>query len=230
VASPALLALRGQRLHEVRALLGLRPRRQLFRRQLAQPADAVNRAGVVVLTAHLEGYVEDLIVDVIDELDREAPATSDLPTVLLAEQVSGEFLAIAEIVDRAKRASRIEQLFRTRSALWLDPQLAQGRLSADTITGGLSNPGAKEIARVLGLLGMADVFANIQLPDGADPAKRINELIGIRNSIAHGGGATVSDQQVDEYVRSVEAVGDGLERAAAAHVHAICRTTSLPWP
>lgn len=97
------------------------------------------------------------------------------------------------------------------------------------VSGGLSNPGGKEIARVLGLLGMTDVFAGISLPDGADPEKRMNELVGIRNSIAHGGGAKVSDLQADEYLRSVEAVGEGLDLAGAGYVQLVCRTPTLPW-
>lgn len=230
MASPALETLRSQRLVEVRALLGLRPKRQLLRRHHNAVADAVNRACVVVLVAHLEGFVEDLVGDVIDELHSLGPATADLPTILLATHVVADVALIAEMTDRERRASKIEALFHAHSALWLDTRLARGRLSADSITADLSNPGGKEIARVLGLLGMTDVFANVQLPDGADCEKRMNEIVGIRNSIAHGGGGpAIGDPQTDEYVRSVEAVGEGLERAAAIHVQTICRTTSLPW-
>jgi len=131
--------------------------------------------------------------------------------------------------DRDKRAHRVATLFRGQSMLWLDPHLSRGALDANAITAGLSNPGAKEIGRVFGLLGMTSVFSSIELSDGADPEKRVNELVGIRNAIAHGGRPSVMDQQVDEYVSSVDAVGEGLERAAAAQVRAICRTAGLPW-
>jgi hypothetical protein len=230
VAAPALETLRSQRLGEIRALLSLRPKRQLLRRQRNNIADAVNRACVVVLVAHLEGFVEDLVGDVIDELDKLGPATVDVPTILLAAHVIGEVELIAEMTDRERRARKIEELFRTHSGMWLDTRLARGRLRATPIAADLSNPGGKEIARVLGLLGMRDVFASMVLPDGADPEKRMNELVGIRNSIAHGGGGpAIGDDQTDEYVRSVEAVGEGLERAAASHVQTICRSPSLPW-
>jgi hypothetical protein len=229
MAAPALDALRRQRLTEVTRLLGLRAKRQLLRRRTNAIADAVNRACVVVLVAHLEGYVEDLVGDIVDELDVQGPATEDVPRILLAAHVAPEVEAIADITDRVKRADRIDRLFQNHSRMWLESRIARGKLQAAVITSDLGNPGAKEIARVLGLLGMSNVFERMQLPDGADAEKRVNEIVGIRNSIAHGGDASVGDQQVTEYVRSVEAVGVGLERAAASYVQQICRTNALPW-
>ena len=227
--SQALTGLRSQRLSEVRTLLGLRPRRGLFARERNGAADAINRACAVVLVAHLEGFVEDLIGDVVDALDRLGPASGDIPTIFLATHVLSDVEQIARTTDPSVRASRIERLFLDHSPLWLETRIARGRLRAQVVSAGLSNPGGKEIARVLGLLGMTDVFANVILPDGADAEKRMNELVGIRNSIAHGGGAKVGDIQADEYVRSVEAVGEGLDLAAAAFIQTVCRTPTLPW-
>src|SRR4051812_6160054 len=69
VPSPALISLRESRLAEVRALLSLRPKRAPGNAVSVAAADAVNRASVVVLVAHLEGFVEDLIDDAIDALN-----------------------------------------------------------------------------------------------------------------------------------------------------------------
>ncbi len=167
MASSALLELREQRIPEVRSLLALRPTRQLSDASAVRGADAVNRASVVVLTAHLEGYVEDLVSDVVDELNRKQPVTADIPLVLLAEHVTKELDTIADMQDRDKRAHRVATLFRGQSMLWLDPHLSRGALDANAITAGLSNPGAKEIGRVFGLLGMTSVFSSIELSDGA---------------------------------------------------------------
>jgi RiboL-PSP-HEPN len=230
VASPALTSLRGSRLAEVRALLRLRPERVPGDRASVAAADAVNRASVVVLVAHVEGFIEDLIDDAIDLINSNTPATADVPLELLAMQVAPELNMIAQMQDVSKRASRTRDLFIAHAPLWLDANLAPGRLSAETIAANLDNPGAKQVARVLGFLGMSDVFANVQLPDAADPAKRLNEMVGVRNSIAHGGSPSVGDDQALAYVDSVEAIGDGLEHEVARHVQVLCRLQALPWP
>jgi hypothetical protein len=229
VASPALNALRESRLAEVRALLNLRPQRATRQAASVAAADAVNRACVVVLVAHVEGFVEALIDDAIDTLNSNAPATSDLPLELLAMHVAPELNAVAEIENVVKRASRTRELFVAHAPLWLEETLAPGRLSAAVIAANLDNPGAKQIGRVLGFLGMDDVFANVEMPDSADPSKRLNEMVGIRNSIAHGGSPAVGDEQVGVYVDSVEALGEGLDQEVARHVQALCRLPALPW-
>jgi hypothetical protein len=220
--SPALTTLRSQRIVEVRALLGLRPARGVKERIHTVAADAVNRAVVVVLTAHLEGFVEDLVGDIIDEIHALEPDVDRLPRELLAAQVLPEMRLIAEMHDPAKIVTRVDELFRASAPLWTVGDLAAGALSAVLVTGEMSNPGGKEISRLFGLLGMNDVFANVQLPDQADPEKRTNEIVGIRNSVAHGGSPTVTDDQASEYISSVEALCDGLDIAAVAHISSIC--------
>ena len=228
--SPALQTLRGQRLPEVQALLAARPPSASLQVAARTTAQAINRAGVVLLTAHLEGFVEDLVVDMIDELNKAQPSTGRIPKVLLAAHVIEELTTIAKMTDPQARADRIERLFRGQASLWLDYTLKSGSLKSAPVTATLGNPGAKEIARILALLGMGNVFSQVQLPDGGDPEKRINEIVGIRNAIAHGGGPAVGDQQIDSYAASVDAVAASLEREAAAHLQAISGISTLPWP
>lgn len=230
MASPALTSLRESRLAEVRALLRLRPHRTPGDPDSVAEANAVNRATVVVLVAHFEGFVDDLIDDAVDVLNSNGPATGDLPLELLAVHVAAELNTVAEMQDMSKRASRTRDLFVDYAALWLDENLAPGRLTAAGIAANLDNPGAKQVARVLGFLGMRHVFDDVRMPDGADPVKRLNEMVGVRNSIAHGGSPVVADDQVLRYVDSVEAIGEGLEQAVGRHVQLICRLEALPWP
>lgn len=230
MASPALANLRSSRIPELRALLALRPRRDRLDPASVTTADAVNRACVVVLSAHLEGFVEDLIDDIIDALNSNGPATRDIPTILLGTHVSDELSTIASMTDPYRQADRIRAMFVTYSPLWLSENLSPGNLRSEAVTATLGNPGAKEIARALGLVGMSAVFVSIQMPRGADPEKRLNELVGIRNAIAHGGWPSLTDAQVDSYVSSVEAICEGLHGAAAIHVQQVCQLPTLPWP
>lgn len=230
MASPALTSLRESRLAEVRALLRLRPQRAPGDAASIAAANAVDRASVVVLVAHFEGFVEDLIDDAIDVLNSSSPATVDLPLELLAVHVAPELDTVARMRDMSRRASRTRDLFVANAPMWLDARLAPDRLSAATIAANLDNPGSKQVARVLGFLGMEDAFANVVLPDAADPVKRLNEMVQVRNSVAHGGSPAVGDEQASNYVDSVEAIGDGLHEAVARHVQILCRLPALPWP
>lgn len=184
----------------------------------------------MVLVAHVESFIEDLIDDAVDVLNSNNPATADLPLARLAVHVAPGTQEGAEMQHVSKRASRTRDLFVAHAPLWLDANLGPGRLSAGIIAANLDNPGARQVARVLGLLGMNDVFANVELPDAADPTKRLNEMVGVRNSIAHGGFPSVGDDQAWDYVNSVEAIGDGLEQEVARHIQMLCRLKALPRP
>ena len=146
MAAPALLVLRQRRLPEVKELLGLRPQRRVSPPTASPAADAVNRASVVLLTAHLEGFVEDLVVDVCDALDRAEPPTTSIPTILLATHVLPAVVGIAEMTHRQKRADRVKALIHDGASLYLAPQLARGHLKADFITSDFGNPGSEAIA------------------------------------------------------------------------------------
>jgi hypothetical protein len=116
---------------------------------------------------------------------------------------------------RSERAGT-RALFVAHAPLWLDANLGPGRLSAGIIAANLDNPGARQVARVLGLLGMNDVFANVELPDAANPTKRLNEMAGVRNSIAHGGFPSVGEDQAWDYVDSVGPSAMGSSRRLRA--------------
>jgi RiboL-PSP-HEPN len=227
VPSSALEALVGPRLEEVRALVALRPGGR-SRIESAQ-GFAVNRAAVVLLCAHLEGFIEDLVGDCVDSLNSRRPDPARLPVVLKAAHVMSEVSVISLMTDVEKRAWRIERMFADSRHLWEAAELAY-QLRVEVVTGEMSNPGAPEIARVLALLGMEDVFVGVTLPDEADIEKRVNELVGVRNSIAHGGADTkVTDDQVNRYVEAVEYLGRALDSSAASTVQHICESRELPW-
>lgn len=224
--SAALLSLMTVRLAEVRELVGLRPPDQHL--AAAAPRSAVNRAAVVLLCAHLEGFLEDLVGELIDQLNSSAPGIENVPLRLRAAHVTGEIDAIAAMTDAASRAERIGRLFRDHSDLWLAETLIS-QLRVEKVTAGMSNPGAPEISRLFLSVGLEDALDEVALTDGSDPAKRVNEFVGVRNSIAHGEGTKVTDDQVDRYLDAVECLGRGLDSAVARHVQSITGSATLPW-
>lgn len=119
--------------------------------------NAVNRACVVLMCAHLEGYLEDLAEDVVDCLARKASSPAHIPLDLrfllfqtavekIIEQ-RREILQTGSVVD-------LEALFREHAALWggawTSPVIA---LDAAVSKSQLSNPMANEIRQFMRVLG-----------------------------------------------------------------------------
>lgn len=142
--------------------------------------------------------------------------------------VTIEIDAIAAMTDPTARAERTRRLFRDHSDLWLAETLIS-QLRVERVTAGMSNPGAPEISRLFESVGLEDVLDEVALTDGSDPAKRVNEFVGVRNSIAHGEGTKVTDDQVDRYLDAVECLGRSLDSAVARHVQSITGSPTLPW-
>lgn len=224
--SAALLSLLTVRLAEVRELVNLRPADQHL--ATAGPRGAVNRAAVVLLCAHLEGFLEELVGELVDQLNSSAPWIENIPLRMRAAHVTGEIDAIAEMTDAANRAERIERLFRDHGDLWLAETLIS-QLRVEKITSGMSNPGASEISRLFVSIGLEHALDEVVLTDGSDPAKRVNEFVGVRNSIAHGEDTKVTDDQVERYLDAVECLGRDLDSAVARHVQSITGSPTLPW-
>jgi hypothetical protein len=226
VPSAALGSLVGVRLAEVGELVALRP--TALTSATAARRDAVNRATVVLLCAHFEGFLEDLIGELIDELNASTPDTDDVPLRLRAAHVVPEIEAIAGMTDPAGRAERVGRLFRAHGDLWTSGPLTF-QLEAAKATSDMSNPGAREVGRLFQLVGIDDPFVEAVLPDGSAPETRINEFVGVRNSVAHGEGTRVTDDQITRYLGAVEAVGRGLDIVVARHVQKITHSPTLPW-
>jgi hypothetical protein len=224
--STAFVSLMTVRLAEVRELIGLRPSDERF--PAAESRGAVNRAAVVLLCAHLEGFLEDLVGELIDQLNSSAPRTENVPLRLRAAHVTIEIDAIAAMTDPTARAERMQRLFRDHSDLWLAETLTS-QLRVERVTAGMSNPGAPEISRLFESVGLENVLDEVALTDGSDPAKRVNEFVGVRNSIAHGEGTKVTDDQVDRYLDAIECLGRSLDSAVARHVQSITGSPTLPW-
>ena len=224
--SAALHSLTTVRLAEVRELVGLRPEEQTS--GTAGQRAAVNRAAVVLLCAHLEGFLEELIGELVDHLNSSTPRTENVPLLLRAAHVTSDIDAIAAMTDAGARAERIESLFQDHRDLWLAGTLIF-QLRVEKLTAGMSNPGAREISRLFLLAGVEDVFSEVTLTDGSDPNKRINELVRVRNSIAHGEDTKVTDDQVDRYLDAVECLGRCLDSVIARHLQTITESATLPW-
>lgn len=76
----------GARLDEVRILAAQDPSR-INPSAVSPLSGPVNRASLVLLTAHLEGFLEDLVTECLDNMVTNSPEVENLPLLLRAIHV-----------------------------------------------------------------------------------------------------------------------------------------------
>lgn len=217
------------RLAEVASLSQADPARSAdFSR--TQFSGAVNRASIVLLSAHLEGYLEDVVVEAMDSLVQHSALVENIPRLLRALHVEDHIATMEPVKDRKARAVRIEKLFKAEASWWVHGAVVQATmLRQQTVCSEMSNPGAREVKQFLELVGV-DLDAYLRSTGADDLLRQLNGLVGRRNAIAHGevsAQATYSD--VDAYMTLVEGLCSEIDSAIASSVQAICNIAVLPW-
>lgn len=217
------------RLEEVRVLSSLDPVRS---GDLSKPAtgNALCRASLVLLSSHLEGYLEDLVSEAIDTLVAHATPAHRLPLLLRAVHTEEHLRVIELVKDRNSRATKIEAMFASESSLWSSgARLTASMVRAKAVCGQMSNPGSREVRQFLEIVGV-DIDSHLVMHDSMDLLNRVNGLVNRRNAVAHGevdASATAGD--VDAYLELVESLGRHVDDAVALAVQGICGTPILPW-
>lgn len=223
------------RLREISLLSALDPARGLapgarLTREEQLTSNALNRSSIVLLSAHLEGFLESLAAGVLDALVANAAEVHRLPLSLRAIHVDGPLKQVVEIADPNKRYPRIQALFASHSAIWDDSKvLEQSMINVGAIVDRMSNPQEKAIVAFLSYVGV-DIRDHLNQVGKLPLLQRATSLVDLRNQIAHGGqvsSTTYSD--LDDYLRDVSELCVEMGAAAAASVQAICKLNQLPW-
>jgi hypothetical protein len=218
------------RLNEVRLLAQMDPRRREVNSK-APVSNAVNRACLVLLCAHLEGFLEDLVVEALDTMAQLRTPVAQLPMALRALHVEEHLRRIEPLKDRNARAPHIERMFQIEASLWeRGACLTVSMLRPKTVCAEMSNPGSKQVRRFLSILDV-DISQFLRDEGATDLLGRIDGLVSRRNAIAHGDlstNATFID--VDLYIELVRRIADAAEAATASTVQRICGLNQLPWP
>jgi hypothetical protein len=226
--SAALLDL-STRLGEVRLLTSLDPSRA---GDVTKPdeSNALTRACILLLSAHLEGYLEDLVTEALDLLVHHATLVDDLPLLLRAIHVEEHLRRIEVMQDRNARAPRISAMLAAETPLWIaGNKLRAGMLRPKMVCSEMNNPGSREICQFLRFIGI-DVEAYLTSVGNLPVLNQVNGLVGRRNAIAHGDASTTAAySDIDQYLIVVGDLSRELDAAVAQQLQSICRLPTLPW-
>lgn len=218
----------GDRLNEVNILTRLDPTRSGWIGGEAT-GNAINRACIVLLCAHLEGFIEDIVTEAMDVMAGRAKV-DDIPLIFRSLHAEDHIKDIEPIKDRNSRAPKIKRMFESESSWWVSGNVLQpAMIRASMICGEMSNPGSKEIRQFLQLVDV-DIDKYLRDVGKFELLGLANGLVAKRNSIAHGEiGALPTHGDVDRYIAGVRDLGLCIDEALGLSMKAMCGLTSSPW-
>ncbi len=162
---------------------------------------ALCRSTLVLLCSNMEGFYEDLAVDILQFHEHAATSMATLPKVLRVKQLWKKGLDDA---DDMKKWCFIEQVRRTEFADD-NETCTKGIFTSDLHTRGFSSPGSKAVAKLLGSVGLQDYWGKVEgLLNSRILENSLDSLVGRRNPIAHGdASATATPGDVRKYIEDM---------------------------
>jgi hypothetical protein len=192
---------------------------------------ALNRAGVVLLSAHLEGFIENLVEECIELLHTHKVAMGKIPERLRAAQVETTVMKPIPQKDNVAANNRSQELGPILAILWnATTEATDVNLKAKPIISQMNNPGTRDINHLFWYFGIDHVMGTISWQKAGNDGvlAAINELVGRRNAIAHGDpGLKIWKSDVERYRSYVKGVAKALDDIMKAKMIEIL--TFDPW-
>jgi hypothetical protein len=158
--------------------------------QNREKVSVLNRASIVMLCSHLEGYFEDVILEFVDKLCKSNICMGRIPGKLKVAHIKKD-LAIHN-----NREDLVKKLFTNYSKLWDDAQtIKSGYLDGERITSDFANPYPKKVENLFKNIDLR-IWKNIPYKLKSD----LDAIVSRRCDIAHGNlNSTVSSEDAKRY-------------------------------
>jgi hypothetical protein len=205
--------------------------RQLGERRSRQLANALYRACVVLMSSHLERYVEALVVESIDAINAGQLHANALPEQLRLRQIK----AILRQAYETDKLSLIEDELRRLNAdfvwFWNHHNLCAG-LTASVLISDFDNPLPKRIRTLFAPFGNGDIVGPAVALDQSQDRPliegKVRELVEKRNAIAHTGMTTdLTREDVLVYLRCLRRFVRGIDIIVGRQIEQIIG--KWPW-
>jgi hypothetical protein len=151
--------------------------------------NALCRGGIVLLSAHIEGYIEDLGEIILDRIVINKMQKNDLADSFF-------YFFSKDIIDEIKDtgnpdaiSKKIKDLITRDVDIWANELVFFKQLPADRFLHGFSNPKTEEIRRLFSRFGYRDYVTDIRklLKANFDFCKNmVDQVVQKRHQIAHG--------------------------------------------
>lgn len=180
-----------QRLREVEALNRLAKKHTVRIRQSrdTETARALCRASIVLLSSHIEGYLEELVEVILDRIFLGAISKQKLAPRFFYYFSQDLLNEVSETKNPDKIAEKIKRLFLRDIDIWSTDDTFHSALPVDRFISGFSNPSFEKIRSFIARFGYTDYgsdLANILKAKYLPCCNMIDNVIEQRNKIAHG--------------------------------------------
>lgn len=181
--------------------------------------NAINRASIVMLCGHIEGYVEDVLEEFI-ELIRDSRLDSRKIPIILKVMLCKPGLKSLSNSDHNVLAKRIPIFIKNYEDIWLSDGRLDSQRFPEFIRNDwqIGNPWPKTILVYLERIGIVDVWDDTNRILKGD----LETLVDKRNLIAHGHfEATATQEDVNRYIESAKNLVDLLDTKIERHFNEI---------
>ena len=191
---------------------------------------AVGRASVVLLSSHLEGYIDSVNLEATAVVNNAGVHGGELarPLRLIHSKPAVEGLVGASWEGDA-RARLLGEFIQTDAWLWAGEQV--GSLEPDRLLMWMKSPHPRALVKYFRMWGVEDIFSRITRAQQTRDElwRRLQELVEKRNSIAHGDlGTSATYADVGAYMDAVDTFSSRSDAVLAQRLARICSADS-PW-
>jgi len=176
--------------------------------ELRKKIGTLNRAVVVLLCSHIEGYIEDSIIEFIDEICKNNLQCQKIPEKLKVNYFKKDYDTYGSKPEKAK------DLFCLHSKLWQDSQnLIVGDLDGTQITEEFNNPEPPKIKKLFEYIGFNELWNKII---DKKHIKDLEIIVENRHKIAHGDSTfTITTDDAIRYRDSTAMIAYEINRILA---------------
>jgi len=157
--------------------------------------NALCRGGVVLLSSHIEGYVEEIAETAIDRIGSRSIAKSKVAQGFKYHLSRDLIKSIKQSSDPERISSHIDSLFRRDMHIWNTHPRFTNQISSEVFLSDFSNPTHDRISRFYARFGYRDYgndLAHRLGPNYIGCKNMLDQMIDQRNRIAHGDPITTA--------------------------------------
>jgi hypothetical protein len=186
-----------QRLPEIEALNCLAKQHtiRLGEKNDAATVKALCRANIVLMSSHLEGYVEELAEVILQRIFQHALAKGKLAPRFLYYFSKDLLDELYETRNPDKIACKVKKLFQRDIDIWSDDDTFRDELPSGRFISEFSNPSVKKITHFVARFGYSNYRYDLGhlLKANCQPCiNMVDNVIDQRNKIAHGDAVVTS--------------------------------------
>ncbi len=174
--------------------------------------DAACRAALVLLCAHMEGFFEQLINDVLAFHELNGTRIGSMPLRLRITQV-WHYLALNQASIDEKKWSALQKI---KTSKMIDERITctPGTLDVELHTKGFANPGSNEVESLFATVGLFMVWEWVDKDLNTRRSyDALDALVARRHPIAHGDqGAKATPQDVLRYIIEMKRLTAAFDR------------------